>query len=79
MLKVSEGSQCGGIDYTGPTKCAADLTCYILTDYFSQCVRLPNTDCILFPNSTTRNFKDWRTLNGVSQVKDQQTCNAWYF
>ena len=79
ILKVSEGNQCGGIGYTGPTKCAADLTCYILTDYFSQCVKLPNSECILFPNSATSISKDWSKENGVSPVKNQLRCNAWYF
>ena len=79
MLKVSEGSQCGGIGYTGPITCAPDLTCYVLTDYFSHCVKFTNSDCTLFPSSLTSNFKDWRKENGVSPVKNQQTCNAWYF
>ena len=79
MFKVSEGSQYGGIGYTGQKKCSPDLTCYIMTDYFSQCVKFINSDCTLFPSSLTSNFKDWRNENGVSPVKNQQTCNAWYF
>ena len=79
MLKVSEGSQCGGIGYTGQTKCSPDLKCYIMTDFFSHCVQFTNSDCSLFPSSLTSNFKDWSKENGVSPVKNQQTCNAWYF
>ena len=50
-----------------------------MTDYFSQCIKLTNSDCTLFENRTTSKSKDWRNENGVSAVKNQLTCNAWYF
>ena len=30
--------QCGGINYTGPTRCNQGLTCFKQTDYYSQCL-----------------------------------------
>ncbi len=78
---VSEGGQCGGLRYIGPTQCAANLTCYILTDYFSQCIRMTNSECTLFPSRTTSINKDWRNENGfnyISPVKSQSACNSWY-
>ncbi|KAH7925543.1 glycoside hydrolase family 5 protein [Leucogyrophana mollusca] len=34
---VSEWGQCGGINYTGSTTCAAGLTCVELNSYYYQC------------------------------------------
>ncbi|KAH7912404.1 glycoside hydrolase family 5 protein [Hygrophoropsis aurantiaca] len=34
---VSEWGQCGGIDYTGSTTCAAGLACIELNSYYYQC------------------------------------------
>lgn len=64
------------MDYTGPTECLDGLVCYILTDYFYQCINPSNKDCNRFPSKTTQPEKDWRLLDAVSPVKNKQTCNA---
>ena len=77
---VNEWDQCGGIGYQGPTQCSNGLTCYILTDHFSQCINLTTQTCYnkkLVPNRNAASSKNWRTLNGVSPVKNQQNCDAW--
>ncbi len=74
---VPEWEQCGGLNYQGPTNCAEGLVCYVLTDYYFQCIRPDNKDCYRFPSELVSPSKDWRQTGGVSPVKNQQTCNAW--
>lgn len=80
---VASGGQCGGIGYLGPTTCVADLQCFILTDYFSQCLPLLLPQCQQFSMSTSPGEWDWRNVNGknyVTPVKNQinnDNCNSW--
>ena len=74
---VTEWDQCGGIGYKGSTKCDTCLVCYILTDYFYQCIEPTNADCYRFPSSTLSPSKNWTELGGVSPVKNQEYCSAW--
>ncbi|RPA73516.1 hypothetical protein BJ508DRAFT_419000 [Ascobolus immersus RN42] len=36
---AGEWDQCGGASYSGPTKCAAGLTCVEYNPYYSQCIK----------------------------------------
>lgn len=78
ILLVQKWDQCGGIGYNGSTLCAGGLTCYILTDYVSQCMPPEQTSCPRFPSQVTPSFINWTALGFVSPVKNQDTCNAWY-
>ncbi|KAI0347615.1 glycoside hydrolase [Trametopsis cervina] len=40
---VPQWGQCGGINYTGDTTCAAGLVCTHLNDYYYQCLAGPTT------------------------------------
>lgn len=75
---MTEWEQCGGIGYSGSTECAEGLECYILTDYYYQCINPENADCLRFESQTVSSYRDWRDSNGVSPVKNQDTCQAWY-
>ena len=74
---VAEWGQCGGIGYDGSTKCDTGLVCYILTDYFYQCIQPKSTDCARFESRVLSPSKNWADLGKVTPVKNQNSCNAW--
>ncbi|KAL2015160.1 hypothetical protein VTK56DRAFT_6192 [Thermocarpiscus australiensis] len=46
--------QCGGVSWTGPTKCVAGAICYKWNEYYSQCIPAPaGTSSIKTTTSTT--------------------------
>ncbi|KAJ2991211.1 hypothetical protein NUW58_g2596 [Xylaria curta] len=47
---VALWGQCGGIGYTGETKCATGASCQISNEYYSQCV--PGTDATTLSTTT---------------------------
>ena len=77
VVAVAEWDQCGGTGYTGSTQCDVDLVCYILTDYFHQCINTTNKDCVRFENRLQSKSKNWSDLNKVTPVKNQLNCSAW--
>ncbi|KIJ67924.1 glycoside hydrolase family 5 protein [Hydnomerulius pinastri MD-312] len=52
---VAEWGQCGGINYTGPTTCAAGLSCVEINSYYYQCLAGGTTSSTYSttPTSTT--------------------------
>ncbi|KAJ7216025.1 CEL4a mannanase [Mycena pura] len=53
LATVSEFGQCGGINYSGDTVCAAPFVCVVLNDFFFQCLPAGSGSSTVSSPSTT--------------------------
>ena len=61
-------NQCGGIAWTGPTKCCNGLTCTVTNNYYSQCIPIPgvSTSSSSITKPTTSPVVNDGRQNGVT-------------
>jgi hypothetical protein len=69
--------QCGGIGWSGPTKCELGWTCSKCNDYYSQCVPAPTTGVTNAPVANTGIQNAYGQCGGIGWTGPTQ-CGAGY-